>query len=142
MYGRSKWSFGKRLKLAIDSFAGYSYLPLRAASALGIVTAALGLLYALVVLVHGILGRPVAGWSSLMVVVLVTAGVQMVILGVLGEYIWRALEEVRHRPRYVVEAARNLPGFPRADLLPVAMVPPGGGGAGTAMDRGNTGQAP
>jgi len=108
LHGLSKWSFGKRLKLAIDSFAGYSYVPLRAASVLGLTTAALGLLYALFVFVTALFGRPVTGWASLMVVVLTTAGVQMMILGVLGEYLWRVLEETRRRPRYVIESSRNL----------------------------------
>ena len=108
LHGRSKWSFGKRLKLAIDSFAGYSYVPLRAASVLGLTTAAVGLLYALFVFVTALFGRAVTGWASLMVVVLTTAGVQMMILGVLGEYVWRVLEEVRGRPRYVIESSRNL----------------------------------
>lgn len=106
--GRSKWTFGKRLKLAIDSLSGYSYVPLRLASVLGLTTATVGLLYATFVLVTALFGRPVAGWSSLMVVVLTTAGVQMMILGVLGEYLWRVLEEVRRRPRYVIESSRNL----------------------------------
>lgn len=108
--GRSKWTFGKRLKLAIDSFAGYSYVPLRLASVLGLTTATVGLLYATFVFVNALFGRPAAGWSSLMVVVLTTSGVQMMILGVLGEYLWRVLEEARRRPRYVIESSRNLRG--------------------------------
>lgn len=106
--GRSKWTFGKRLKLAIDSLSGYSYVPLRVASVLGLTTAALGLLYALFVFVTALFGRPVTGWASLMVVILTTAGVQMMVLGVLGEYMWRVLEEARRRPRYVIESSRNL----------------------------------
>jgi dolichol-phosphate mannosyltransferase len=106
--GRSKWTLAKRLKLAIDSLSGYSYVPLRVASVVGLATAALGLLYALVVFVKALFGSPVLGWASLMVVVLTTAGVQMMILGVLGEYVWRVLEEVRCRPRYVVESSRNV----------------------------------
>jgi dolichol-phosphate mannosyltransferase len=142
LHGRSKWSFGMKIKLAVDSFIGYSYFPMRAASLLGLCSAALGLLYAVVVTIHGLIGISVPGWSSLMVVLLLTAGVQMLILGVLGEYVWRVLEEVRHRPRYVVEAVRNLPGFPRVDLLPAAAVPSGGSGVETAMDQTNPGQAP
>jgi len=122
VHGRSKWSLAMKAKLALDSFIGYSYFPMRVASALGIASATLGLVYALVVFVHGLVGRSVPGWSSLMVVLLVTAGVQMLILGVLGEYLWRVLEEVRHRPRYVIESTRNLPTRPRTDLLPTVLV--------------------
>ena len=121
LHGRSKWTFSRRLKIAIDSFAGYSYVPLRVASLLGVITASLGLIYALVVAINALLGnRAVTGWASLMVVVLITAGVQMLILGVLGEYLWRALEETRRRPRYVIEYGRNLPSEARTDRLPAA----------------------
>ncbi len=63
----------------------------------------LGFIYAAVVIINAIVGRPIEGWSSLMVVVLVLSGVQILMLGVLGEYLWRALDESRNRPRYVVE---------------------------------------
>jgi hypothetical protein len=52
-------------------------------------------------------GHPVEGWTSLIVVVLVIGGIQMVMMGVLGEYLWRALDEARRRPRYLVEATIN-----------------------------------
>jgi dolichol-phosphate mannosyltransferase len=55
------------------------------------------------VVANAILGRPMEGWSSLMVVVLLIGGVQMAMLGVLGEYLWRALDEARGRPLYIVE---------------------------------------
>ena len=51
------------------------------------------------------LRAPIEGWSSLIVVVLVLGGIQMVMMGVLGEYLWRALDESRRRPRYIIEAA-------------------------------------
>jgi polyisoprenyl-phosphate glycosyltransferase len=63
-----------------------------------------GFLYAGVVIFNAINGDPVQGWSSLMVVVLVVGGLQMMMMGVLGEYLWRALDESRRRPRYIVEA--------------------------------------
>ncbi|MBE2223999.1 MAG: hypothetical protein IAF02_20845, partial [Anaerolineae bacterium] len=66
--------------------------------------AVLGFLYAGFVVANAIAGRPSEGWSSLMVVVLVIGGFQMLMMGVLGEYIWRALDETRHRPRFIVEA--------------------------------------
>ncbi|MEC7641715.1 MAG: hypothetical protein VYC17_06125 [Nitrospinota bacterium] len=50
-----------------------------------------------------IYGTPVAGWSSLMIVVLVIGGMLMTMLGILGEYLWRAFDEARGRPRYVIE---------------------------------------
>jgi dolichol-phosphate mannosyltransferase len=103
-YGPSMWGFGRRVKHFIDSFTAFSYFPLRAASVLGVVVAVLGLLYAaLVVALRVVHGFPVEGWASIMVAVLLLSGVQMLMIGVLGEYLWRNLEETRRRPRFVVE---------------------------------------
>lgn len=103
LHGASSWSLGKKIKLVIDSVTGFSYLPIRAISILGLVTALLGFLYAGLVVVSRLLGEQPEGWSSLMVAVLVIGGVQMLTLGVLGEYIWRALDQSRQRPAWVVE---------------------------------------
>jgi dolichol-phosphate mannosyltransferase len=103
-YGRSMWTFTKKVKYFIDAFTAFSYLPLRVASSLGFLLAGVGLIYALVVMVLRIVsGIPVEGWSSLMVVLLLTSGTQLVILGVIGEYIWRGLEQTRARPLFVVD---------------------------------------
>lgn len=109
LHGRSSWTFGKKFKLAIDSVASFSYLPIRVMSALGFLFAVLGLIYALVVIVHALRGNPVQGWASLMVVVLVVGGIQMVMMGVLGEYLWRTLDQARSRPQFIVEARCGIP---------------------------------
>ena len=107
--GRSSWTFSKKLKLAIDSLASFSYAPIRLASLMGVLFGASGFIYALVVAARAIWwGSPVAGWPALMCVVLIAAGVQLLILGVLGEYLWRTYEESRHRPRYILEDRINL----------------------------------
>jgi len=112
--GTSKWTFAARLRLALDSFFSFSVMPLKFASALGLLYAAAGFLYAALlivnVLTHGrILGRvAIEGWSALMVVLLVSSGTLMLVLGLFGEYLWRTLEEVRGRPRFIVEERVNL----------------------------------
>jgi polyisoprenyl-phosphate glycosyltransferase len=114
-YGPSMWGLGRRVKHFIDSFTAFSYLPLRAASVLGVVVAVFGLLYAgLVVLLRVVHGFPVEGWASLMVAVLLLSGVQLLMIGVLGEYLWRNLEETRRRPRFVVEQVIEAPARPAA----------------------------
>jgi len=93
----------------VDSFVSFSYVPLRLASACGLLFAFSGFLYAAVIAVRAIaLGSPVQGWSSLMCVLLIVSGVQLVILGILGEYLWRTFDEARGRPRYIVEKRINL----------------------------------
>jgi dolichol-phosphate mannosyltransferase len=104
LHGRSGWSLEKKLKLLVDSITSFTYLPIRVMSYAGFVFAIAGLVYALVVVINAFRGTPAQGWSSLMVVVLVVGGIQMMMLGVLGEYLWRALDESRHRPRYLIEA--------------------------------------
>jgi len=102
-YGRSMWTQGKKIKYFIDSFVSFSYIPIRAASIIGICLSFLGLIYAFIVIVlRLILQINVEGWASLMIVVLILSGSQMLMLGIIGEYLWRNLEETRRRPRYII----------------------------------------
>jgi polyisoprenyl-phosphate glycosyltransferase len=101
--GHSKWSMGRKLKTFIDSFVAFSFLPMRLISALGGLLSLLGLFYAGLIIFEAIFrGGAVAGWPSLMVAVLLCSGVQMLMLGILSEYLWRALEAARNRPFYIV----------------------------------------
>jgi dolichol-phosphate mannosyltransferase len=102
--GGSKWTLKRKLKAFADAFVSFSYAPLRAMSYLGMLISLLGFAYAILVIVLRLRTRtPVQGWSSLIVVVLVMGGVQMMMLGVLGEYLWRTLEAARRRPSYFLE---------------------------------------
>lgn len=102
--GNSKWTLKRKLKAAADAFVSFSYAPLRAMSFLGMACSLLGFAYAFLVIVVRLMTRtPVQGWASLIVVVLVLGGVQMMMLGILGEYLWRTLESARHRPIYFLE---------------------------------------
>lgn len=102
--GISRWTFSKKLKYLLDGVLSYSYLPLRLMSTLGLITALLGFLYALVVVVQWLLGgSPFQGWSPIMVVLLVVSGLQMIMLGIIGEYLWRNLDATRKRGQYVIE---------------------------------------
>jgi glycosyltransferase involved in cell wall biosynthesis len=107
--GVSKWTLAKRLKLFADFFVGFSYSPIRLISYTGIIAAILGFIYALIVIFNKLFfSTPIDGWSSLMVVVLVLGGLQMVMMGIIGEYVWRALDEIRARPRYMIEQYKNI----------------------------------
>ncbi len=113
--GTTKWTFGRKLKAFADAFVLFSYAPLRIMSYLGIFCSFSGFAYALLVIILRVRNStPVQGWSSLMVVVLMLGGVQMMMLGVLGEYLWRTLEAARRRPIYFLEEsseteAKDLP---------------------------------
>jgi dolichol-phosphate mannosyltransferase len=101
--GQSKWRFGQKLKLTVDSLLAFSDVPIRYMSLFGVLTALLGFGYAGYVFWSYIHGSPVEGWSSLIVAILILGGVQMIMLGVLGEYVWRTYDESRCRPRHIVE---------------------------------------
>jgi glycosyltransferase involved in cell wall biosynthesis len=101
--GRSQYSFGKKLKNFIDAILDASYLPIRFISFLGFLTAGLGFLYSLTIIIAWLAGdTPFSGWAPLMMAVLLVGGLIMIMLGVIGEYVWRINEEVRKRPNYVV----------------------------------------
>jgi len=109
--GRSRWTLWRKVKYFIDAFTAFSYLPVRLASLLGLLLAALGFAYAALVIVLRLRGDIVEprGFSALLVVILVTAGAQLVVAGLTGEYLWRVLEEVRPRPPYVIARRINAP---------------------------------
>jgi dolichol-phosphate mannosyltransferase len=102
-HGRSGWTMRKKLKLLVDSVTSFSYLPIRLMSYLGCIIALLGFLYTLVIVGNGLAGRTPTGWATLTALVLVLGGIQMLMLGLLGEYVWRTLDESRRRPRYLIE---------------------------------------
>jgi polyisoprenyl-phosphate glycosyltransferase len=102
--GRSGWTLRKKVTFFIDSVAGFSLFPVRALSLLGVATATAGTAYSVVLVwlrLRGAITAP--GWTTLMVISLIGFGIVMVMVGILGEYLWRALDEVRGRPGYVVE---------------------------------------
>jgi dolichol-phosphate mannosyltransferase len=109
--GRSAWTTWRKVKYFIDAFTAFSYLPVRAASLLGLLLACLGFAYAALVIVLRLRGDLVEprGFSALLVTVLVTAGAQLVVAGLTGEYVWRILEEVRPRPPFIVARRINAP---------------------------------
>lgn len=102
--GRSGWSFAKKLKYFIDLILDSSYFPIRMMSSIGFLTATGGLLYAMVIVwVWFLRQTPFPGWAPLMVTLLIVGGLIMMMLGMIGEYLWRIYDEVKLRPLYVVE---------------------------------------
>jgi glycosyltransferase involved in cell wall biosynthesis len=103
--GKSRWTFGKKVTYLIDGVMSHSYFPIRFMSLTGLITAIIGFLYAGVVLgVWLMRGNPVQGWTPIVILILVLGGTNMVMLGVIGEYVWRTLSQVRNRDPYIIEA--------------------------------------
>ena len=101
--GQSKYSLGKLMKLAFDGLVSYSYVPLRLVSNVGLLVSMTALAYMGYLLVARMFGdMPIQGWTSTVVILLFLGGIQLLSLGVIGEYVGRIFEEVKHRPQYVV----------------------------------------
>ena len=101
--GETKYSFRKRTSGAVNAIVSFSKLPLRAVIWLGLITAAISIAGGLFVLVSSIAGASlIPGWASLMVAVMLLAGVQLTTLGIVGEYVGKVYDEVRRRPTYVI----------------------------------------
>ncbi|WP_031437179.1 glycosyltransferase family 2 protein [Methylobacter tundripaludum] len=103
IYGKSQTSLGKKIKYLIDGFTGYSFMPLRIISIAGIMLFFLSIVAALVITWYVYTnGSKVEGWASLMVMMLFLNGMQLLAFGVIGEYLWRNIEETRKRPHYII----------------------------------------
>jgi dolichol-phosphate mannosyltransferase len=101
--GESKYSLTKLIRLAFDGLVSYSYVPLRMVSNLGLLVSLTALAYMTYLLAVRLLGdRTIQGWTSTVVIVLFLGGIQLMALGIIGEYIGRIFEEVKQRPLYVV----------------------------------------
>ena len=102
--GVSRWTFSKKIKTLIDGVLSYSYFPIRVMSILGLIVATSGFIYAISIVIAWYFGNvPFTGWAPIMVLVLVLSGFQMLMLGIIGEYLWRTLDQVRNRPPYIIE---------------------------------------
>lgn len=107
--GKSKYSIGKLITLALDGLVSHSLLPLRLVSYVGIFVSFCSLIGILYLIVCRLVGYEVpAGWTSLIVTMLFLGGVQLLALGILGEYLGRTFEEVKQRPQFVVRELLGL----------------------------------
>ncbi|WP_313950134.1 glycosyltransferase family 2 protein [Accumulibacter sp.] len=120
--GETKWNYWKLWNLALEGITSFTIRPLKIATYLGLSVAVLSLLYAAFVIWKTLMfGDPVRGYPSLMVVVLFLGGVQLISVGVLGEYIGRIFNEVKRRPLYLVN--RVLSSQLRAKTTPPPSAP-------------------
>lgn len=102
--GKAPQTFGKLMKMGLDALFSFSYVPLRLATILGLIVSILAFIaIADVLLQKWVFGTAILGWASPLVSVLFIGGVQLVILGIIGEYLGRIYDEVKRRPYYVVK---------------------------------------
>jgi dolichol-phosphate mannosyltransferase len=101
--GKSRWTLSKKVKLMVDSFVSFSFAPIRLVTYLGLIFASLGFAYGAFTIVRALMGlSTVQGWASLITVILLTSGLQLVMLGIVAEYLWRTFDESRCRPSFII----------------------------------------
>ena len=106
--GKGRWTMAKKIKLVMDSILSFSYAPLRMMMYAGFLFDIFSLCIFISVLVeYFTVGTPIAGWSSLMCIVLLGFGMIMTMIGIIGEYIWRALDASRNRPPFIIDTIKN-----------------------------------
>lgn len=106
--GKGRWTFAKKFKLVLDSMISFSYVPIRMMWIIGILFFVFSIIMGIEVFVEWFtVGTPVAGWPSLMCVVLCSSGLILLMLGLLGEYIWRTLDAARKRPPFIIDEVRK-----------------------------------
>ena len=106
--GESKYTASKMLSLALDGITSFSVKPLRLTSFAGIAISGAGFLYALYALIVRLFtDRTVEGWTSILISVLIIGGIQLLSLGIMGEYLGKLFMEAKGRPRYIVKEASS-----------------------------------
>ena len=105
--GESKYPLKKMLSFAFDGITSFSISPIRMISALGAVVCIIAVIMAVYALIEKLLGNTGAGWASLMMSIWFIGGVQLLSVGLIGEYIGKLYKEVKRRPRYIIEAYVN-----------------------------------
>lgn len=101
--GKSKYPFFKMLQFAYNGLISFSIRPIRLVRNSGVIVAAVGVVYLIYTIIQKINGNALPGWPSLIVSIWILGGLQMVSIGVIGEYIGSIFKEVKNRPRYIVE---------------------------------------
>jgi glycosyltransferase involved in cell wall biosynthesis len=105
LVGQSKFNYWKLWNFALEGITSFSTTPLRVATYIGVVAAAVAFGYGAVIIGKTVLwGEPVAGYPSIMTVMLFLGGVQLMALGMIGEYLGRLYDESKQRPLYLIEA--------------------------------------
>jgi glycosyltransferase involved in cell wall biosynthesis len=103
-HGKSQWTFSKKIKAFIDSIVNFSYVPLRLISFIGFIVAGLSFIYGIIVIAGYLRGEvPIEGWTSIIVIMTFLLGLIIIMLGIIGEYLWRTLDEARQSPVFIID---------------------------------------
>ena len=107
--GETKYTLRKMLRFSLDAIASFSHLPLQVATYVGLLSASVAFIAIPVVVALRIAGSYLPGFGSITIAILLLGGIQLIALGVIGEYVGRIYDEVKHRPLYIVREELNRP---------------------------------
>jgi len=103
-HGHSRWTFSKKVKLFFDSILGFSIIPIRTILAIGILVSLVSFGYGFVIGIYALLGRTGApGFATIVTLISFLLGLMIIMLGVIGEYLWRIFDEINERPESVID---------------------------------------
>ena len=123
--GETKYTVSKMMRFSLDAISSFSHRPLQLATLLGFAISTLAFVAVPVVIVLRILGSYLPGFGAITIVVLLLGGIQLIAVGIIGEYVGRIYDEVKGRPLYLVRARRNMPAdIPAEEPLPVVSEAP------------------
>lgn len=106
--GETKWNYLKLFNLALEGVTSFTTFPLRISTILGIIVSFFSIIYMFIILIKSIIWKdPVQGYPSMMVTILFLGGVQLISLGIIGEYVGRIFNETKYRPLYIVDEHNN-----------------------------------
>ncbi len=104
--GETKWSFWKLFKYSLEGITAFSVLPLQIASVFGVLFSLIAFIMIIVIILRTILfGDPVSGWPSMVCIVMLIGGVQLLSIGILGQYVSKTYLETKHRPIYICKSS-------------------------------------
>jgi polyisoprenyl-phosphate glycosyltransferase len=106
--GETKYTLSKMLRFSLDAISSFSHRPLQLATLLGFVISTLAFIAIPVVIVLRLVGSYLPGFGSITIAILLLGGIQLIAIGIIGEYVGRIYDEVKGRPLYLVRARRNI----------------------------------
>lgn len=104
IHGKSRWTFAKKVKAFFDVMLGFSVTPIRLMSLVGVIVSIMSFLYGISIIIHALIGSiPVPGFATLTCMIIFLMGLIIIMLGIIGEYLWRIFEELNKRPETIID---------------------------------------
>lgn len=106
--GKSRWTLSKKIKMTFDSLLGFSYIPIRFITSVGFFAFLISVIWAFVLIIQKITGNiTIDGYTSIIILLLVSFGIIMLSIGIVGEYVWRALDAAKHTPPFIIDTIKK-----------------------------------